>query len=42
MNNLDNIPLMHAAQHLKISDEDNLDDDKARGTNQDGDTQALQ
>ena len=41
LNSLHNIKLMHAAQHLKMSDEDNLDDDKARETNHDGDKQAL-
>ena len=41
INSLDNIIFRHTAQHLKMSDEDNLDDDKARETNQDGDTQAF-
>ena len=41
INSLDNIIFRHIAQHLKMSDEDNLDDDKARETNQDGDTQAF-
>ena len=39
LNSLHNIKLMHAAQHLKMSDEDNLDE--ARETNYDGDKQAL-
>ena len=33
LNSLHDITLMHTVQHLKMSDENNLDEDKARETN---------